>query len=64
MNYKYNEQFDSLELNNCPPETYKPIKIKTFRWVFEMGNQSNFMPQFMKKPSRFQHKSNEEKCAA
>ena len=64
MEYKYKKIFDELFLDNCPPTSYQPIAKQPYRWVFEKDNSDNFTPQYLKKPARFQSKSEAEKCSA
>lgn len=66
MKFKYQKEFDSLELKNCPPSDYKSQNMEqAFRWVFDdIEDERNFQPQYHKNPKRFWGKSPEMVCSS
>ena len=62
--FKYQKWFDELKVP-CPPEEYLEKETIAFRWVFEdLDDERNFIPQFLKKPERFQNSPLKAKCRA
>lgn len=63
MNYKYQQDYDLL-ITPCPPIDYKAKNIDAvYRWVFDdIQDSRNFLPQYHRKPQRFLHKEDIDKC--
>ena len=63
MNLLYKEHIEQVD--NCPPNDYYPPKQQVFRWVFsEIDHESNFVPQGVQKPRRFNSQNDlEKKCS-
>jgi hypothetical protein len=65
MDFKYQDDYDTLQ-ESCPPFHYKSEDIdEVFRWVFDnILNPENFKSAFHKKPQRYLVKNDIEKCDA
>jgi len=48
--FKYQEFLEKFD--NCPPENFKEVEIKAFRWVFEECGQESFLPVLIIDPLR------------
>ncbi len=60
MHYKYQSEIQALP--NCPPSQSHPQNVETFRFVFQnINNPQNFLPVYIKKPSRQNEKDSPEK---
>ncbi len=63
-NFKYQTFMEQLE-GECPPAHFTERETIAFRWVFdEIEDGRNFLPQYFKKPPRFERKGVEIKCQA
>ncbi|MDB5015388.1 MAG: Integral rane protein [Mucilaginibacter sp.] len=48
----------------CPPTESIQREIQAFRFIYErIEDDRNFIPVYIKKPQRFNHKSDAEKCS-
>ncbi len=69
MKFHYQNDYDKLGVN-CPPVSYKPMNLKAFRWVFEIGDERNFQSQYEKHtkspkpPKRYNDMNDVDKCEA
>ena len=66
MDFKYQEDMNSLSNFQCPPADYKPLEIDAYRWVFDdIKNPKNFTPQYKSQPRRFNDSNykEEDKCS-
>ena len=63
MKFKYQEELRQLNVP-CPPDDYIATTVDlVYRWVFEeIEDERNFLPQFHRKPQRFLHKEDIDKC--
>lgn len=51
--FKYQAEFDSYGLQNCPPANYRELKMASYRFVFQdLSHPNNFLPVFLVNPSR------------
>ena len=64
MEFHYEELHQKLAIP-CPPTSYQPENTVAYRWVFdELDDERNFLPQYLKKPKRFNDKNDLTKCKA
>lgn len=64
MEFHYKEYHDILSVE-CPPKSYKSEETCAYRWVSDdIEESNNFIPQYHKKPRRFNDKSDHKKCVA
>ncbi len=48
--FKYQEFLDNFD--NCPPNNFKEVEIKAYRWVFEECGFESFLPVLIIEPLR------------
>ena len=58
--FKYQEYTE--QLFNCPPDTYKEIDTRAFRWVFPECDANSFKPVALINPTR-KFDNDDEKCS-
>ena len=68
MRFHYQNDYDKLSID-CPPKSYKPQRIRAFRWVFEdIKDERNFQSHYEKHskhpkpPKRYNDMSDVDKC--
>lgn len=62
--FKYQTYLEKLK-TPCPPTDFIKTKREAFRWIFDKKDDNrNFEPVYFKNPSRFNDKTDEERCMA
>jgi len=65
MNFKYKSKMLEAGVGDvCPPTESISQEIQAFRFIYEkIEDDRNFVPAYIKKPQRFNDKSDTEKCS-
>lgn len=66
MNFKYKNNMLEIGIADiCPPVDCINSTIQAYRFTYDsINNEKNFQPVYVKKPKRFNDKSDLEKCSA
>ena len=66
MNFKYKNNMLEISIENmCPPVECTTANIQAYRFTYELiTDEKNFQPAYIKKPKRFNDKSDLDKCSA